>query len=132
MRWLVAASLVLFVTACNPFGKAVYVIVSSDSGSPVSNATVTFNWTTNEPWGPSLRSGDPHSTTVATDSSGVASARVTTDHYVRIEVTHPLHYPATATIVDYALSEHTSGKTALAIQLKRISDHSSSSTSPSK
>jgi hypothetical protein len=120
MRVLILLCLSLCVSACNPLANTLSLAVTDDTGKPVANASVTLRWTTNEPWGPSTRSGDPHSLTATTDSHGRASARISEGHYVSITVTHPQHYMSSVAVVDSGLSQHTTSATALPIPLKRI------------
>ena len=120
MRALIILALSFSLSACNPLGRTISLAVTDDAGTPVPNASVTFRWTTNEPWGPSTRSGDPHSLSATTDSRGFTSARISEDHYVSITVTHSGHYMSSVAVVDSALSQHTTSATALPIALKRI------------
>ena len=117
---LIILCLCLCAAGCNPLGNVIHVGVTSDTGSPIDNASVTFRWSTNEPWGPSLRSGDPHAERVATDSGGSASARIREDHYVGIDVAHEMYYASFVGVVDAALSQHTTSATAIPISLTRI------------
>lgn len=41
-------------------GGKVTAQIQDDAGRPVADAKIKVSWTTNEPWGPSLRSGNPH------------------------------------------------------------------------
>lgn len=108
------------MSACSPLARTISLAVTDDAGTPIPNASVSFRWSTNEPWGPSTRSGDAHSLSAVTDSRGFASARITEDHYVRVDVTHPSHYASSVAVVDSGLSQHATSATALQIPLKRI------------
>src|SRR5437016_5565904 len=106
MRVLILLCLSLCVSACNQLGRTISLAITDDAGTPVPNASVTFRWTTNEPWGPSTRSGDPHSLSATTDSRGFTSARISEDHYVSITVAHSGHYMSSVAVVDSGLSQH--------------------------
>ena len=118
--WLTIICLSLCASACKPFGNTIQVKVTSDNGSPVADASVTFHWTTNEPWGPSVRSGDRHSESAITDSHGVGSARIGAEASANIDVAHPSFYAASVWIENSGLSQHSTLATALPISLKRI------------
>jgi hypothetical protein len=115
VRFLTLICCLTIITGC---GRPLHVLIKDETGAPVS-ATVTFRWTTGESWGPGP-SGTPHEITVSTDANGEASATTTDDHYASVEIHHPSYYGNSVTVVDAALTEHTSSQTSLPIALQRI------------
>lgn len=120
----VIALVSVLLTGCNPVGNAVgntvYVRVLSDDGSPVAGANVTYRWSTGEAWGPGPNTATAHAAVVITDTGGLADARVTSEHYVSIDVASPGFYHSFVAVVDAGLGSHVTGGTALPIPLERI------------
>jgi hypothetical protein len=109
----------LLLTGCNPYGDAVYVKVSGDDGSPISGASVTYRWSTGQPWG-GPGSGTPHAVTVISDLTGLSHVQANLEHYLGIEVSSPGFYHCFVTVADADLGSHTDSETAFSVPLKRI------------
>jgi hypothetical protein len=81
---------------------------------------VTYRWSTGEPWGPGPNTATAHTAVVITDTAGFADARVTSEHYVGVDVVSPSFYHSFVTVVDADLGSHNTSGTAFPIPLKRV------------
>lgn len=119
MRALVLLFSAIFLSACNPFAPKISVEVTDDTGTPVPNARVRVGWSSNNPWGPDIRSGDSHSLTIKADSRGFASVPFHSPS-TAINVTHPGHYHSYIGIDNSIVSKHSGSAAPIRIVLKRI------------
>ena len=71
--------------------------LKDDSGNAVSDAEVNIKWTTNQPWGPSLRSGDPHYLNRTSDVDGRFSFRLS-NQVTFLGITKAGHYPTSLSL----------------------------------
>jgi hypothetical protein len=56
-----------------------------------------------EAWGPSLRSGTPHTQSVITSADGGVVGKVANDHYAKLTVYHIGYSSTTVEIIDAGL-----------------------------
>ena len=112
--------IVAVITTCSFLGNTIWLKVTDEKGNSISDAQLQFSWRSGEPWGPSTHSGTQHIIVKFSNPDGLASAHISEDHCVYIDVIAKGYEPTVADIVDDSLRKHTNAKEALTLILKKV------------
>jgi len=108
------------IATCSFLGNTIWLRIINEKGDPISDAQLRFSWRSGEPWGPSTHSGTQHFIVKFSNYDGLASAHISEDHYVCVEVAAKGYEPIVADIVDDSLRKHTKAKDAFTLILKKV------------